>query len=100
MNTEEFINWLKEQRFNDKQINQLVIIKEANYDLENIYNRHKNKNINSFDDYITSKDSIEKLRQLKDILINDKFDTYQLLEILNGYKNDIDYKIYADSKYN
>jgi hypothetical protein len=100
MNTEEFINYLTEKEFNDKQINQLIKIREIGYDLIKYVDEDSNMSVEIIKEgYIKPTDNIEKLRNLKNRLLKNKYSNSQLTEILDGYKENIDYKIYTDIKY-
>jgi hypothetical protein len=91
MNTEKFVIYLEGKGFNNKQINQLVKIKEAGYNLSTkIIERN----------YITPEIDIENLRKLKNILVNDRFDNVQFSEIVEGYIANVNYEIYANLKFN
>jgi hypothetical protein len=101
LNTEELVNYLTEKDFNDKQINQLVKIQEAGYDLIEYIDIDGGSTIRIIEDkYITPDDDIEKLRRLKDILINDKYDNSQLTEIIDGFYKNLNYDVYATKIYN
>jgi hypothetical protein len=101
MNIESFINYLIEKGFEDRQINQLIKIQEAGYNLVNYIDNDNNEEIKIIEsEYIKITDDMDKLRELKNILINNKFTNSQLSEIIDGYKNNINYKAYAKKEYN
>jgi hypothetical protein len=101
MKIEEFINYLIKEGFNEKQINQLVKIQEAGYDLLEGYYDEYYCNVNIIKEkYVETNDNIEKLRELKDVLLKNKFSKGQLIEIMEGYKLNIEYSIYSDIKFN
>jgi hypothetical protein len=96
----KLIDYLIEDGFEDKQINQLVKIQEAEYDLIEDYGKKYGNEINIISDgYINVTDSVDKLRELKNILINNKFNNEQLTEILEGYKTNLNYEMYSDLKF-
>jgi hypothetical protein len=100
MNIDDFVNYLIDKGFNNKQINQLIKIKEAGYNLIE-YKYVESNDIETVEiDYIKPTDEVEKLRKLKYVIRKTKFKHSQLIEILNGYKENINYEIYAYSKYN
>jgi hypothetical protein len=97
----EFINYLINKGFDEKQISQLVKIQEAGYNLTKCEDNETRNTIKIIEDkYIKPTDNIDKLRQLKDILIKDKYDNNQLTEILVGYCDNINYNIYSNIKFN
>jgi hypothetical protein len=101
MNIDEFISYLIKKRFNDKQINQLLKIQEAGYNLVEYIDKDSGISVKIIEsEYIVPTDDIEKLRQLKFILLKDRYDTSQLTEIIDGYCKNLDYEKYSHIKYN
>jgi hypothetical protein len=101
MNEKEFIEYLEENGFEEKQINQLLKIQEAGYNLITYYDEDIDEEIEILEyEFITPSCNLDKLRQLKDILINYKYSDSQLTQIVVGYSNNIDYTRYSDKIYN
>jgi hypothetical protein len=101
VNIDEFIKYLEEKGFNEKQINQLVKIQESGYDFMKYYSCLYGIDIEIIEDKcIKPEDDIKKLRELKNILINNNFNNEQLTVVVEGYKDNIDYELYAKIEYN
>jgi hypothetical protein len=89
MNINELVNYLTEKGFDNKQIDQIVKIQESGY---NLIEYIKNEQIKFTDD-------INKLRQLKNILMQDKYNNSQLHIIIIGYGENINYEMYSNLRY-
>jgi hypothetical protein len=97
MNTEKFINYLNNQKFNNQQIELLSQLNEKGYELVNYYNKESGVKINLIKEkYIKSEDSIEDLKRLSDILTTNNFNNEQAIEIVKGYSLNIGYEIYSN----